>query len=111
MYEEPHHSFILIRCWFAGTPTEDTWPGVSRLPNYKPHKMCYYKPASGDSSELRLAHVWPRLYDAAFAEAMAVSLLQQQGPKRLGAQEALRHRYFADLPEELHYLDDGESQK
>ena len=23
----------------TGTPTEDTWPGVSRLPNYKPHKV------------------------------------------------------------------------
>ena len=25
----------------TGTPTEDTWPGVSRLPNYKPHKVKY----------------------------------------------------------------------
>ena len=23
----------------TGTPTEDNWPGVSRLPNYKPHKV------------------------------------------------------------------------
>ena len=23
----------------TGTPTEDLWPGVSRLPNYKPHKV------------------------------------------------------------------------
>ena len=80
---------------------------MSRLPNYKPHKMCYYKPASTDGENVRLAHVWPRLYDAAFAEAMAVGFLQQQGHKRLGADEALAHRYFADLPQQLHYLDDG----
>ena len=23
----------------TGTPTEDMWPGVSQLPNYKPHKV------------------------------------------------------------------------
>ena len=27
----------------SGTPTEDMWPGVSNLPNYKPYKLCYYK--------------------------------------------------------------------
>ncbi|TRY60955.1 hypothetical protein TCAL_16340, partial [Tigriopus californicus] len=27
----------------TGKPTEDTWPGVSRLPNYKPQKMCFIK--------------------------------------------------------------------
>ena len=30
----------------TATPTEDTWPGVSQLPNYKPHKvviMFFYK--------------------------------------------------------------------
>ena len=27
----------------TGTPTEEVWPGVSSLPNYKLHKLCYYK--------------------------------------------------------------------
>ena len=30
-------------CRVTGTPTEDMWPGVSNLPNYRPHKLCYYK--------------------------------------------------------------------
>ena len=49
----------------TGTPTDETWPGVSLLPNYKPHKMCYYKPPTppgglAAKSQVRLAHVWPR---------------------------------------------------
>ena len=119
----------------TGTPTEDTWPGVSRLPNYKPHKvkillfqifviikvwlnqndhwtfqkflsilfqLCYYRPPPQ-----RLAHVWPRLFDTPFAEGLATLLLQQRGNKRIGAEQALMHRYFADLPQKLHDLDDG----
>ena len=127
----------------TGTPTEDTWPGVSRLPNYKPHKvkfllyldlwndsvenasqihfillywqglltflsssicfqLCYYRPPPQ-----RLAHVWPRLFDTPFAEGLATLLLQQKGNKRIGAEPALMHRYFADLPQKLHDLDDG----
>lgn len=133
----------------TGTPTEDTWPGVSRLPNYKPHKvfnwlkavipqngilntllnlheyniscnvlwdekspdpyisviliqLCYYRPPPQ-----RLAHVWPRLFDTPFAESLATLLLQQRGNKRIGAEPALMHRYFADLPQKLHDIDDG----
>jgi len=88
----------------TGTPTEDTWPGVSRLPNYKPHKLCYYRPPPQ-----RLAHVWPRLFDTPFAESLATLLLQQRGNKRIGAEPALMHRYFADLPQKLHDIDDEES--
>lgn len=88
----------------TGTPTEDTWPGVSRLPNYKPHKLCYYRPPPQ-----RLAHVWPRLFDTPFAESLATLLLQQKGNKRIGAEPALMHKYFADLPQKLHDLDNEES--
>ena len=41
----------------SGTPTEETWAGVSRLPNYRPHKMCYYRGVQ------RLGHAWPRLLE------------------------------------------------
>ena len=84
-----------------GTPTEDTWPGVSSLPNYKPHKLCYYPPP------LRLGEAWPRLVDVPFAESLATLLLQQKAQKRLGAEQALRHRYFAELPHKIFELDDG----
>ena len=51
-----------------------------------------------------------RLFDASFGEAFAVGLLQQQGHKRLSADEALRHRYFDDLPQQLHNLHDGKPE-
>ena len=41
----------------SGTPTEEAWAGVSRLPNYRPHKMCYYRGVQ------RLGHAWPRLLE------------------------------------------------
>ncbi len=85
----------------VGTPTEDTWPGVSRLPNYRPHKMCYYRGQ-------RLGHAWPRLFDVPFAESLASMMLQQRANKRVGADQALRHRYFSDLPGAIYELRDGE---
>lgn len=75
----------------AGTPTEEVWPGVSTLPNYRPHKMCYYKGQ-------RLGHAWPRLHDTAHAESLASLLLQARAQRRISAEQALRHRYFSDLP-------------
>nr|XP_040565169.1 cyclin-dependent kinase 14-like isoform X2 [Lepeophtheirus salmonis] len=86
----------------VGTPTEEMWPGVSSFPNYKPHKMCYYR-------SQRLGHTWPRLYDIPFAESLASMLLQQKANKRVGADQALRHRYFSDLPSRIHDLEDEES--
>jgi len=87
----------------VGTPTEDMWPGVSRLPNYRPHKLCYYKPS------VQLGHVWPRLYDIPFAEHVASMMLQSRAGKRVSAEQALRHRYFSDLPSSLHSLHPQES--
>ena len=85
----------------VGTPNEDIWPGVSSLPNYKPHKLCYYPPPT------RLGEVWPRLVDVPFAESLATLLLQQKAQKRTGADQALRHRYFAELPHKILELGDG----
>ncbi len=85
----------------VGTPTDDSWPGVSSLPNYKPHKLCYYPPPS------RMGEVWPRLLDVPFAESLATLLLQQKAQKRIGADQALRHRYFAELPHKIFELNDG----
>ncbi len=85
----------------VGTPTEDFWPGVSSLPNYKPHKMCYYPPPK------RLASVWPRLAEEPFAESLATSMLQQRANKRILTDASLVHRYFADLPAKIYELRDG----
>ena len=81
----------------VGTPTEDVWPGVSRLPNYRPHKLSYYRPVS-------LGRVWPRLQDLPFGEQLVSLMLQARAGRRVSAEQALRHRYFSDLPASLHSL-------
>jgi len=85
----------------TGTPTEDDWPGVSNLPNYRPRRLRFHRGAG------RLAHAWPRLADVPFAESLASAMLQQRAPRRLTADQALRHRYFADLPSAVYELKDG----
>ena len=81
----------------VGTPTEETWPGVSRLPNYRPHKLSYYRASP-------LARVWPRLQDLNFGEQLVGLMLELRAGRRVSADQALRHRYFTDLPASLHSL-------
>jgi hypothetical protein len=73
------------------------------LPNYKPHKLCYYPPRT------RLGKVWPGLVDVPFAERLATLLLLQKAQKRTRADQALRHRYFAELPNKIFELE-GDAQ-
>lgn len=85
-----------------GTPTEEDWPGVSRLPGYKTHRLGQYK-------RKKLGLSWPRVHDAAHGEALATSLLQLNPLRRLGAEEAMVHPYFNELPRKLLELPDGKS--
>jgi len=85
-----------------GTPTEDSWGGVSQLPGYKPHKLGFYQGQ-------KLGLTYPRLYDILEGESMATSLLQLNPDKRIGAEAALRHRYFSNLPKKLYELPDEDS--
>lgn len=85
-----------------GTPTEETWTGVTHLPGYKPHKLGFYRPR-------KLGHSFPRLYDIVEGEAMATALLQLNPDNRIGAEDALRHPYFAPLPKKLYELPDETS--
>ncbi|XP_071451926.1 cyclin-dependent kinase 14 isoform X1 [Hetaerina americana] len=82
-----------------GTPTEETWRGVSRLPGYTPHKLCFYKCQ-------KLGMSFPRLYDIADGESLASMLLQLNPNDRIGAEAALKHRYFSCLPKKLYELPD-----
>merc|ERR1711865_982237 len=51
-----------------GTPTEQTWPGVSRLPDYKPtldaegfdllQQMLHYEPIARITAKAALEHPW-----------------------------------------------------
>ncbi|XP_069697521.1 uncharacterized protein Eip63E isoform X2 [Periplaneta americana] len=85
-----------------GTPTEETWPGVTHLPGYKSHKLGFYR-----GQKLGLS--FPRLYDVMEGESMASALLQLNADDRIGAEEALRHRYFSPLPHKLYELPDETS--
>lgn len=84
-----------------GTPTEETWPGVSRLPAYKPHRLAFYPIR-------KLGLSFPKLYDVTDGDNVASSLLQLNPDDRIDAEEALRHSYFASLPRKLYELPDGE---
>ncbi|XP_017070906.1 cyclin-dependent kinase 14 isoform X2 [Drosophila eugracilis] len=85
-----------------GTPTEDTWAGVTHFPGYKPHKLGFYRPR-------KLGHNFPRLYDIIEGETIANGFLQLNPEQRLGADDALQHPYFAQLPKKLYELPDETS--
>lgn len=55
----------------------------------------------------RLGTAFPRLHDSREAEALAASLLQPDPSRRVSAQDALHHNYFASLPRRLYDLPDG----
>jgi len=70
-----------------GTPTEDMWPGVTKLPDYKPNFPKW--------KAQPLEKIIPE------ADPLAVSLLSKMltySPnKRISAKAALQHEYFAEL--------------
>ncbi|KAJ8683663.1 hypothetical protein QAD02_019455 [Eretmocerus hayati] len=82
-----------------GTPTEETWPGVTQLPGYVPSKLEFYP-------QRKLGLSFPRLYDIPEVDNMASALLQLNPDDRIGAEDALHHRYFASLPRKLYELPD-----
>ncbi|XP_011407715.1 PREDICTED: cyclin-dependent-like kinase 5 [Amphimedon queenslandica] len=74
----------------VGTPTERSWPGLTKLPEFK--EFPPYPPACIES-------VVPALNDA------GVDLLQRHlichPTERISAEEAMRHEYFADIDPSL----------
>uniref|UniRef100_A0A0A9Y8F5 cyclin-dependent kinase n=2 Tax=Lygus hesperus TaxID=30085 RepID=A0A0A9Y8F5_LYGHE len=89
-----------------GTPTEETWEGVSSLPGYSNHVpiTCEYL-----YKGKKLGLAFPRLYDIVEGENIASALLQLDPDRRIGAEDALRHKYFANLPKKLYELPDDVS--
>ncbi|XP_018019922.1 cyclin-dependent kinase 14, partial [Hyalella azteca] len=82
----------------VGTPTEATYPGVSLLPQYRPHRLVLYRPR-------RLSAAFPRLQEVASAEALTSMFLQILPARRISCDAALRHKYFGDLSQLAFSLD------
>ncbi|KAK3082735.1 hypothetical protein FSP39_003818, partial [Pinctada imbricata] len=83
-----------------GTPTENTWEGVSKLPQYDTRKFVMYPGVSYLSAAI------PKISFIPNAESLALKLLQMAPPKRISAHQAMRHEYFGDLPPKIHDLPD-----
>lgn len=79
--------FKCFKFTISGTPNEDTWPGVTQLPDYKP--LAAYQPSLG------LAQVVPRL--PARGRDLLTRLLTCNPALRMPADDAMAHAYFHDL--------------
>ncbi|KAG5450837.1 Cyclin-dependent kinase 16 [Clonorchis sinensis] len=73
-----------------GTPTEETWPGVTDHPDYS--KALKYGPYPGEPGGL--LHSAPRL--SRRAHTLLASLLVFPGTRRISAADALKHPYFTE---------------
>ncbi|XP_067931963.1 cyclin-dependent kinase 14-like isoform X2 [Watersipora subatra] len=80
-----------------GTPTNSDWPQVESLPNYKAATMQRFSSRS-------LVSIVPRLAAIKHTADLASKIIQLNPEKRIGAAEAMKHAYFADLPEAVHLL-------
>uniref|UniRef100_UPI00358E4AB4 cyclin-dependent kinase 14-like n=1 Tax=Myxine glutinosa TaxID=7769 RepID=UPI00358E4AB4 len=90
----------LERIWMVlGTPTEESWPGITSLPNFKSDYYPQYEPN-------KLGVTWSKLLLTRHMEHLVSGLLQACPKQRLSARLALGHVYFGDLPPSLWKLSD-----
>nr|XP_044997740.1 cyclin-dependent kinase 18 isoform X1 [Jaculus jaculus] len=90
--EELHLIFRLL-----GTPTEETWPGVTALSEFRAYSFPRYQP------QPLLSHA-PRLDTEGIN--LLTSLLLYESKSRISAEAALSHPYFHSLGEHVHQLED-----
>ncbi|XP_036090315.1 cyclin-dependent kinase 18 isoform X5 [Rousettus aegyptiacus] len=93
--EELHLIFRLL-----GTPTEETWPGVTALPEFHSYSFPRYLP------QPLISHA-PRLDTDGIN--LLTSLLLYESKSRMSAEAALSHPYFRSLGEHVHQLEDTAS--
>ncbi|XP_078344855.1 cyclin-dependent kinase 14-like isoform X2 [Oculina patagonica] len=85
----------LNKIWqISGTATEETWPGVTKLPEYNADLFVDFPPQ-------RLGIVAPKLLLLTGAESLATEMVQCNPKNRVSATDAMRHAYFSDLPKEV----------
>lgn len=77
-----------------GTPNENLWPGVTKLPNYK-EKFPQFKPKGLLSYCTLLDDNGIDLLD---------KMVVYDPLKRISAKQALNHPYFDDLDKSLFYI-------
>ncbi|XP_065196246.1 cyclin-dependent kinase 16-like [Sycon ciliatum] len=92
-----------------GTPSEATWPGVTRLKNFNADPSSPSNPAYTKYCRLRLHAVVPRIAKEPGAEHLAERLLRMNPAERLTAQQALQHPYFACIPSSVAQLPPSQS--
>ncbi|XP_010309780.2 cyclin-dependent kinase 15 isoform X1 [Balearica regulorum gibbericeps] len=93
----------LEKIWAVlGVPTEDTWPGLSKLPNYNLELAASRRPQ-------RLRVICDRLSRVSAAEDLASKMLTAFPQGRISAQDALLHGFFSPLPPQLYQVPAGQS--
>ncbi|XP_042152954.1 cyclin-dependent kinase 15 isoform X3 [Oncorhynchus tshawytscha] len=84
----------------VGVPTEETWPGVNELPNFRP---VWFQPCEPQ----QFRNVWKRLSKLPYkTEDLAQKILITIPRDRISAQDALQHPYFNTLPPPIMQLRD-----
>nr|XP_021394465.1 cyclin-dependent kinase 18 [Lonchura striata domestica] len=84
----------------TGTPTEDTWPGITSNEEFKAYNFTQYR------AQPLINHA-PRL-DSEGIDLLA-DLLLYRAKGRISAEAALQHPYFKSLGERVHLLPDNAS--
>lgn len=93
--DELHLIFRLL-----GTPTEENWPGISSIEEFKSYSFPKYKPQP-------IINHAPRL-DSEGIELL-LSFLRYESKKRISADEAMKHSYFRQLGMRVHTLPESVS--
>jgi len=82
--DQLHRIFKLM-----GTPTEETWPNISELPDYKVAKELPFYPIQS------LRVIVPGADDVAYD--LLGSMVKYRPELRLTANQAMQHNFFGDL--------------
>uniref|UniRef100_A0A3B3Y832 Protein kinase domain-containing protein n=1 Tax=Poecilia mexicana TaxID=48701 RepID=A0A3B3Y832_9TELE len=84
----------------SGTPTEENWPGISTIEEFKSYNFPKYKPQP-------LINHAPRL-DSDGIELL-LAFLRYESKARISADEAMKHSYFRQLGMRVHTLPESVS--